>query len=182
MKGENHAAASRGPPRGCIKKMNSSCEKASQAAGGKMSTGAKALVRRATKELRHADKEMEAEASGAAMLNWEACQEQRRKESSNAATAELLERVAGYGVCECGKGAGDEAARLVSLQDSLLACYGGARQQGVCCRGDRRAHYLLWLLLASRCSPQLLSRRWFARGSTRRELSTPRILQTRSHT
>jgi hypothetical protein len=78
--------------------MNSSCEKASEAAGSEMSTGAKALVRHATKELRHADKEMEAEASGAAMLNWEAGQEGRRKVSSNAATAESLETVAGYGV------------------------------------------------------------------------------------
>ena len=98
MKGENHAAASRGAPRGCIKKMNSSCEKASEAAGGEMSTVAKALDRHATKEQRHADKEMEAEACGAAMLNWEAGQEGRRKVSSNAATAASLETVAGYGV------------------------------------------------------------------------------------
>ena len=110
-----------GAPRGCIRKMNSSWEKASQAVDGMMSTGEKAIFKRATKELRHADKETDVAASCAAKLNWDAGQERGLREWSSEATAKLLVGASRYRVCECEEQAGNEAAKLVSLQRSLPA-------------------------------------------------------------
>ncbi len=81
----NHAADSRGalPPRGCIRKINRSCEKTSLAAEEEISMGEKAEVKRETNDVRRAESAREAAAALAATLNCAVDQEHGNRGSNN---------------------------------------------------------------------------------------------------